>query len=191
MPTVNWESLIQQCRCVDQFRFRQQLRKCKKPEDKAALEKRIKASIAAVEHKKSLVPTISYPAQLPVSDLHVEIADTIRHNQVTIIAGETGSGKTTQIPKICLALGLGVQGLIGHTQPRRIAARTVASRISDELAEDSTSEIAKQLVAYQVRFHDNSTDNTAIKLMTDGVLLAEMQHDRFLNKYDSLISEFF
>lgn len=187
MQQKNWQQEIQQCRCLDRFRIRQLIKKSRTAENYAQIEKRITDSIAKVAAKKNLIPDISYPAQLPVSEKHQEIAEAISANQITIIAGETGSGKTTQIPKICLALGLGTQGIIGHTQPRRIAARTVASRITDELAENTTQDIAKQLVAYQVRFHDNSTENTAIKLMTDGVLLAEMQHDRFLNKYDTII----
>lgn len=99
-----------------------------------------------------------------------------------MVAGETGSGKTTQLPKICLEIGRGVQGLIGHTQPRRIAARSVASRVAEEL----TTPLG-ELVGYQVRFEDQSTDKTLIKLMTDGILLSETQHDRFLNRYDTII----
>ena len=99
-----------------------------------------------------------------------------------VIAGETGSGTTTQLPKICLEIGRGVNGLIGHTQPRRLAARSVATRVDEELAAP-----LGELVGYQVRFEDQSTDRTLIKLMTDGILLAETQHDRFLEKYDTLI----
>jgi len=128
------------------------------------------------------VPVISYPPELPVSQRKGEIAAAIRDNQVVIIAGETGSGKTTQIPKICLELGRGDAGQIGHTQPRRIAARTVAERIADELG----TEIGT-LVGYKVRFTDASSDDTAIKVMTDGILLAEMQRDRQLRRYGTLI----
>ncbi|SPY32264.1 ATP-dependent RNA helicase HrpA [Pasteurella canis] len=99
-----------------------------------------------------------------------------------VIAGETGSGKTTQLPKMCLALGLGTKGLIGHTQPRRIAARSVATRIAEEL----NTELG-DLVGYKVRFTDQISENTMVKLMTDGILLAEIQSDRFLNQYDTLI----
>ena len=125
---------------------------------------------------------ISFPENLPISQRQEEIATAIRNNQVVILAGETGSGKTTQLPKICLALGYGEKGLIGHTQPRRIAARTVASRIASELKTNLGDG-----VGYQVRFADHSSDNTRIKLMTDGVLLAEMQNDRLLKKYDVII----
>ncbi len=128
------------------------------------------------------VPAITFPQDLPVVERREEIAEAIRDNQVVIIAGETGSGKTTQIPKICLELGRGRRGRIGHTQPRRLAARTVARRIAEEL--DSP---LGQTVGYQVRFQDSVSDSTAIKLMTDGILLAEMQRDRQLSQYDTLI----
>jgi ATP-dependent helicase HrpA len=128
------------------------------------------------------VPGVSYPPELPVSQRKDEIAAAIRDNQVIIVAGETGSGKTTQLPKICLELGLGVAGQIGHTQPRRIAARSVAERIADELG----SEVGAA-VGYKVRFTDASSDGTLIKVMTDGILLAEMRQDRRLARYDTLI----
>src|SRR5690242_6439443 len=127
-------------------------------------------------------PVVSYPPDLPVSQRKDEIAAAIRDHQVVIVAGETGSGKTTQLPKICLELGRGVTGQIGHTQPRRIAARTVAERIAAELG----TEIGAA-VGYQVRFTDKSSDSTLIKVMTDGILLAEMQRDRRLLRYDTLI----
>jgi ATP-dependent helicase HrpA len=125
---------------------------------------------------------ISYPPELPVSQRKDEIAAAIRDNQVVIVAGETGSGKTTQLPKICLELGRGAAGQIGHTQPRRIAARTVAERIAAELGTEVGT-----AVGYKVRFADASSDDTAIKVMTDGILLAEMQRDRQLRRYDTLI----
>ena len=128
------------------------------------------------------VPVVSYPPDLPVSQRKDEIAGAIRDHQVVIVAGETGSGKTTQLPKICLELGRGVTGQIGHTQPRRIAARTVAERIATELG----TEIGTA-VGYKVRFTDKSGDGTQIKVMTDGILLAEMQRDRRLLRYDTLI----
>ena len=127
-------------------------------------------------------PTITYPPELPVSQRREDLLAAIATNQVVIIAGETGSGKTTQIPKLCLELGRGRDGLIGHTQPRRIAARSVAERISHELG----TEIG-QIVGYAVRFTDRVGDNTLIKLMTDGILLAEIQRDRMLRKYDTII----
>ncbi|PLW69007.1 ATP-dependent RNA helicase HrpA [Pseudohalioglobus lutimaris] len=125
---------------------------------------------------------IHYPEELPVSQRRAEIARAIEDHQVVVIAGETGSGKTTQLPKICLELGRGSQGLIGHTQPRRLAARTVAQRIAQELGGELGG-----VVGYQVRFTDRVSDDTAIKLMTDGILLAEMQRDRMLRRYDTII----
>src|SRR6266480_2452520 len=137
---------------------------------------------ARVEARRRAVPVISYPPELPVSQLKDEIAEVIRDNQVVIIAGETGSGKTTQLPKVCLELGRGVTGQIGHTQPRRIAARTVAERIAEELGTEVGA-----AVGYKVRFTDKSSDHTNVKVMTDGILLTEMQHDRQLLRYDTLI----
>lgn len=126
---------------------------------------------------------ISYPAELPVSARREDIAAAIRDHQVVIVAGETGSGKTTQLPKICLELGRGADGwLIGHTQPRRIAARSVAERIAEELGTE-----LGDLVGYQVRFTDRTSRSSRVKLMTDGILLAELQRDRQLKKYDTLI----
>ena len=124
---------------------------------------------------------IEYP-DLPVSARRDEILKLIAEHQVVVIAGETGSGKTTQLPKMCLELGRGVKGLIGHTQPRRIAARSVATRIAEELKSELGSTIG-----YKVRFNDQVSDNTLVKLMTDGILLAEIQNDRYLNQYDTLI----
>jgi ATP-dependent helicase HrpA len=125
---------------------------------------------------------ISYPEELPVSQRRDDIAAAIRDHQVVIVAGETGSGKTTQLPKICLELGRGIAGQIGHTQPRRIAARTVAERIAEELHTD-----LGEIVGYKVRFTDKSGDATAVKVMTDGILLAEIGSDRNLHRYDTLI----
>ena len=128
------------------------------------------------------IGTIDFPESLPISSKREAIAQLLRENQVIILAGETGSGKTTQLPKLCLALGRGVAGRIGHTQPRRIAARSVAARISEELK----VELGKE-VGYQVRFTDRTAKQTLIKLMTDGVLLAEIQSDPLLSRYDTLI----
>src|SRR6187431_1498028 len=125
---------------------------------------------------------ITYPAELPVTQRREDIAAAIRDHQVVIVAGETGSGKTTQLPKICLELGRGRKGLIGHTQPRRIAARSVAERIASEL----DTELG-DLVGYQVRFTDRTSKSSRLKLMTDGILLAELQRDRQLKKYDTII----
>lgn len=143
---------------------------------------RIQASKNQLVSRREALPTLEYPDDLPVSARRGEIADAIAKHQVVIVCGETGSGKTTQLPKICLGLGRGVAGLIGHTQPRRIAARSVASRIAQELHSP-----LGQMVGYKVRFNDKLSDSTYIKLMTDGILLAETQGDRFLNAYDTII----
>ena len=128
------------------------------------------------------MPEITYPEELPVSQLKDEIAAAIRDHQVVVVAGETGSGKTTQIPKICLELGRGVQGMIGHTQPRRLAARTVAERIAEELGTE-----LGETIGFAVRFTDKVSDRSLVKLMTDGILLNELQRDRDLTRYDTLI----
>ena len=148
----------------------------------ASIEKDIQSSIALREKKRTNLPRIHYPEQLPVSQKQAEIKRAIAENQVVIIAGETGSGKTTQIPKMCLDIGRGIEGKIGHTQPRRLAARSVATRLCEELECEMGS-----AVGFKVRFSDHVRDDTYVKLMTDGVLLAEMQHDRYLNQYDTLI----
>ena len=132
-----------------------------------------------------VVPPITYPEQLPVSARRADIAAAIRDHQVVIVAGETGSGKTTQIPKIALELGRGRAGQIGHTQPRRLAARTVAERISEELTGGPGA--LGSIVGYQVRFTDQSSEETLVKVMTDGILLAQIQHDPLLLAYDTLI----
>ncbi|MGW0942881.1 ATP-dependent RNA helicase HrpA [Streptomyces sp. NPDC002623] len=162
-------------------------RKIRKPEARAAVLAEIEAEVTQVEERMTLrrgrVPAVSYPEQLPVSQKKDEIAAAIRDHQVVIVAGETGSGKTTQIPKICLELGRGVRGMIGHTQPRRIAARTVAERVAEELATP-----LGEAVGWKVRFTDQvNPDATFVKLMTDGILLAEIQTDRELRAYDTII----
>ena len=134
--------------------------------------------------RAAAVPALTYPAELPVSARREDIAAAVRDHQVVIVAGETGSGKTTQIPKICLELGRGVTGMIGHTQPRRIAARSVAERIAHELG----TPIGREgVVGYQVRFTDEVGPATLVKLMTDGILLAEIQTDPMLRRYDTVI----
>ncbi|MDN3250432.1 ATP-dependent RNA helicase HrpA [Streptomyces sp. ZSW22] len=162
-------------------------RKIRKPEARAAVLAEIEAEVAKAEQRigerRARVPAVTYPEQLPVSQKKDEIAAAIRDHQVVIVAGETGSGKTTQIPKICVELGRGVRGMIGHTQPRRIAARTVAERVADEL--DTP---LGEAVGWKVRFTDQvNPDATFIKLMTDGILLAEIQTDRELRAYDTII----
>lgn len=135
--------------------------------------------------RAAAIPVISFP-DLPVSERREEIARAIRDHQVVIVSGETGSGKTTQLPKICMQLGRGVAGMIGHTQPRRLAARSVADRIADELGQTVGREPG-QVVGYQVRFTDEVGPTTLVKLMTDGILLAEIQSDPMLRRYDTLI----
>jgi ATP-dependent helicase HrpA len=147
----------------------------------AKLREQFTAAEALIATRAAAVPAITYP-DLPVSDLRQEIATVISEHQVVVVAGETGSGKTTQLPKICLELGRGIRGTIGHTQPRRLAARTVAQRIADELHTP-----LGEAVGYTVRFNDHASDRTLVKLMTDGILLAEIQRDRRLLRYDTLI----
>src|SRR6266508_4558212 len=132
--------------------------------------------------RRANLPVVSYPAALPISQKKDERLAAFRDHQVVVVAGETGSGKTTQLPKICLELGRGVRGMIGHTQPRRLAARTVAERIAEELATPLGG-----AVGYKVRFTDRVAEETLVKLMTDGILLAELAQDRDLLQYDTLI----
>nr|WP_240783709.1 ATP-dependent RNA helicase HrpA [Rheinheimera aquimaris] len=176
------------CLLKDQFRLRRRLHNCKSLADEAKQTQlqRITADITRSESLRAArlqaLPKVTYPPQLPVSEKKDDIKAAIAAHQVVIIAGETGSGKTTQIPKICLELGRGVAGMIGHTQPRRLAARSVCDRIAEELQ----CQVGNQ-VGYKIRFGDHTNDNTFVKLMTDGILLAEIQQDRFLNQYDTLI----
>ncbi|WP_190082836.1 ATP-dependent RNA helicase HrpA [Streptomyces longisporoflavus] len=161
-------------------------RRIRKPEARAAVLAEIATDVdkaaARMAERGSRLPKITYPAELPVSQKKDDIAEAIRDHQVVIVAGETGSGKTTQIPKICMELGRGVRGMIGHTQPRRIAARTVAERVADEL--DTP---LGEAVGWKVRFTDQVGADTYVKLMTDGILLAEIQTDRELRAYDTII----
>ncbi|WP_030685703.1 ATP-dependent RNA helicase HrpA [Streptomyces sp. NRRL B-1347] len=161
-------------------------RRIRKPEARATVLAEIATDIdqaaTRMAGRADGVPAITYPEQLPVSQKKDAILEAIRDHQVVIVAGETGSGKTTQIPKICLELGRGVRGLIGHTQPRRIAARTVAERVADEL-----NTPLGEAVGWKVRFTDQVSGNTYVKLMTDGILLAEIQTDRELRAYDTII----
>ncbi|MEV7228763.1 ATP-dependent RNA helicase HrpA [Polymorphospora sp. NPDC051019] len=173
----------------DQHRLQRRvdgIRKIRDRERRAAALVEIAGEVDRAESRlaarRAAVPAVSYPPQLPVSDRRDEIAAAIRDHQVVIVAGETGSGKTTQLPKICLELGRGVRGLIGHTQPRRLAARTVADRIAEELGTQ-----LGETVGFKVRFSDRVGESTMVKLMTDGILLTELQHDRLLRQYDTLI----
>ncbi|MDW6060934.1 ATP-dependent RNA helicase HrpA [Streptomyces sp. FXJ1.4098] len=161
-------------------------RRIRKPEARAAVLGEIADDIERAElrvaDRRAAVPAVTYPEELPVSQKKDDILAAVRDHQVVIVAGETGSGKTTQIPKICLELGRGVKGLIGHTQPRRIAARTVAERIAEELRSP-----LGESVGWKVRFTDQVSQDTHVKLMTDGILLAEIQTDRELRQYDTII----
>nr|WP_100549965.1 MULTISPECIES: ATP-dependent RNA helicase HrpA [unclassified Pseudomonas] len=170
---------------AERHRLRRQLHELQKHPDEAKLAQwleRFQASSDKVAARRSSIPVMRYDDALPIAAKRDEIKAALEKSQVVVIAGETGSGKTTQLPKICLEIGRGVHGLIGHTQPRRLAARSVATRVAEEIGTP-----LGELVGYQVRFEDQSKDGTLIKLMTDGILLAETQHDRFLEKYDTII----
>ncbi|EKB3498403.1 ATP-dependent RNA helicase HrpA [Vibrio cholerae] len=176
-----------ECLIKDRFRFSKRIDGASKIKNESArnavfdeIALDIAQSMMVVEQRKQQMPKIEYPALLPVSQKRDDIAQAIAHHQVVIVAGETGSGKTTQLPKICAELGK--YGLIGHTQPRRLAARSVANRIAEEMETELGG-----FVGYKVRFTDQISDQTQIKLMTDGILLAEIQNDRFLNQYDTII----
>ncbi|MCZ2859228.1 ATP-dependent RNA helicase HrpA [Blastococcus sp. VKM Ac-2987] len=182
-------SRLSQLTLLDEHRLRRRLDGLRRTRDAQAREaqrERIAADVAAAEERiarrRAAVPTVSYPEELPVSARRDDIAAALRDAQVVVVAGETGSGKTTQLPKIALELGRGVRGRIGHTQPRRIAARSVAERIAEELGAP-----LGEAVGYKMRFNDQVSDSTLVKLMTDGVLLAEIAHDRLLRQYDTII----
>ncbi len=183
-------SQLNSCMLADRFSLKNRLNQAKtllqqnKNAEKALNEiaHKIRHSQAKFALRLTNLPKPEYSLELPISSRRDEIATAIKNNQVVIVCGETGSGKTTQLPKICLELGRGVSGLIGHTQPRRIAARSVASRIAQELQSP-----LGEVVGYKVRFNDKLSESSYIKLMTDGILLAETQGDRFLNAYDTII----
>ncbi len=184
-----WQAKLKECRGAQRGRFRRRLQGLAKlPQTKqekvlANIAAEMTASSAERRRRQALLEhPIHYPPQLPVSEKRDTIKAAIRDHQVVIIAGETGSGKTTQIPKMCLELGLGIDGTIGHTQPRRLAARSVATRLAQELE----CELG-QRVGYKVRFNDQVSEGTQVKLMTDGILLAEIQQDRMLRQYDTII----
>ncbi|HMT38365.1 MAG TPA: ATP-dependent helicase, partial [Thermomonas sp.] len=156
-----------------------------KPGDTAlrdAFANTLQASLAARDARAAALPAARVDASLPIAAHADELVGLIRTHQVVVVAGETGSGKTTQLPKLCLLAGRGAAGMVGCTQPRRIAARSVARRVAEELQVPIGG-----AVGYQVRFNDAVGEATAIKFMTDGILLAEIQHDRWLSKYDTLI----
>jgi len=184
------EARIDSALQADRHRLRNLLRAVRQAEENGRppderlerLLKQLDESSAKCEARAQFVPRLIYDESLPVVAHREEIAAAIREHQVVVVCGETGSGKSTQLPKICLEIGRGIAGMIGHTQPRRIAARSIASRVAEEL---STS--VGQKVGFKIRFTDTTGDKTLVKVMTDGVLLAESQHDRFLDQYDTLI----
>lgn len=188
---VELQNAIERCRTVDRHRLQQQLVKLMRGGDAVGggieeslerLQAAIAKSLQYVADRTANVPTIDFPQDLPVVEAKDEIEEAIANHQVVIVAGETGSGKTTQLPKILMQMGYGAAGLIGHTQPRRLAARSVAGRIAEELGQSIGGH-----VGYKVRFQDASSDQGSVKLMTDGILLAELQRDRFLSNYEVII----
>lgn len=195
LNTANFQTALQTCMLADRHALRRKARDAadlqKLNDEKASLKaqrllgeiaQKVQQSQQKFASRLSGLPKPEYALELPVSSKKDEIAQAIQNHQVVIVCGETGSGKTTQLPKICLELGRGVAGLIGHTQPRRIAARSVASRIAQELKTP-----LGEAVGYKVRFNDKLSESSYIKLMTDGILLAETQGDKFLNAYDTII----
>ncbi|MEZ6116915.1 MAG: ATP-dependent RNA helicase HrpA [Pirellulaceae bacterium] len=189
-PESSYHSQIDRCMLKDRFRLRKMVRqlserhKSQQPANGLAqkLEEAIQRSVELRQQRLETQPKINYPAELPVSEHREEIIRAIQANQVVVVAGETGSGKSTQLPKLCLEAGFGTSAMIGHTQPRRIAARSVADRVAEELGCSLGQE-----VGFKIRFTDKSSDRTLIKVMTDGILLAETQTDRFLENYDAII----
>ncbi|GAA4619634.1 ATP-dependent RNA helicase HrpA [Saccharopolyspora hordei] len=188
-PLADLRDRLPELMLHDQRRLRRRIEGARKIRDPEALRS-VAAEIAAdvdaaelrVQNRRAHVPEVRYPESLPVSQRRDDLLAAIRDHQVVIVAGETGSGKTTQLPKMCLELGRGIKGMIGHTQPRRLAARTVAERIAEELGTELGGAIG-----YQVRFTERASEDTLVKLMTDGILLAEIQHDRLLRRYDTII----
>jgi ATP-dependent helicase HrpA len=184
------EARIDQALGGQRFRLRQRLRsidqarRAGKPYDRSLERWRseLEQSVQLRARRLARLPAAALDPTLPITVKCEEIQHAIRDHAVTIVCGETGSGKSTQLPKICLQMGRGVDGLIGHTQPRRIAARAIATRLADELGSPLGT-----AVGFKVRFTDTTRPETYVKLMTDGILLAETQQERFLNQYDTLI----
>ncbi len=183
MPVVD-EGALRELTLRDEQRLRRDARRLRRgnEEGRARFERQLAAARAHVERRRASVPEVSYPPQLPVSARRDDLLAAIRDHQVVVVAGETGSGKTTQLPKLCLELGRGIRGAIAHTQPRRIAARTVAQRIADELDVPLGG-----AVGYAVRFDDRGSEDTLVRVVTDGLLLAEIRRDPLLRRYDTVI----
>ena len=190
MSFSDWDRRLAETMQSDRHRLQRMLRELnaakqtQRPLDKllVKLEGEFRRSAERRERRLASVPKIEFDAELPILSKRAEIESAIRDHPVVIVCGETGSGKSTQLPKLCLSLGRGVSGLIGHTQPRRVAARTIAARVAEELKTTLGS-----TVGFKIRFTDATQPNTLIKLMTDGVLLAETRSDRFLDQYDTII----
>jgi ATP-dependent helicase HrpA len=183
MPLVD-EAALRELTLRDEQRLRRQAQRLRRggADGRARFERQLAEARRRVQRRRASVPSVSYPPQLPVSARRDDLLAAIRDHQVVVVAGETGSGKTTQLPKLCLELGRGVRGAIAHTQPRRIAARTVAQRIADELDVPLGG-----AVGYAVRFDDRGSEDTLVRLVTDGLLLAEIRRDPLLRRYDTVI----
>ena len=180
---ISLKRKIDLCQGKDRHGFIRRLTRLgDKAGDLSKLEQAIDLSISQRQRRAEAAPVLNYPEDLPVSERRHEIAKAITNHQIVVVCGETGSGKTTQLPKICLEVGRGVDGLIGHTQPRRLAARAVAARIAEELHSDLGDQIG-----FQTRFQQKLSENNLVKVMTDGILLAEIRGDRWLNRYDTII----
>ena len=178
------ETVLRELTLRDEHRLRRQAHRLHRGDEKGQdrFQRQLAEAQARVQRRRASVPAVSYPPQLPVSARRDDLLAAIRDHQVVVVAGETGSGKTTQLPKLCLELGRGVRGAIAHTQPRRIAARTVAQRIADELDVPLGG-----AVGYAVRFDDRGSEDTLVRLVTDGLLLAEIRRDPLLRRYDTVI----
>ena len=180
---------IDQAMKPDQFRLRRRLKQLRKQANSArAVEQlqrfgsEVERSAVRRQQRQAALPSIHYDESLPIHARRAEIAQALREHPIIIVSGETGSGKSTQLPKICLEMGRGVDGFIGHTQPRRLAARSIATRLAEEIGSP-----LGQDVGFKIRFTDRTRPETYVKLMTDGILLAETPRDRFLNQYDTII----
>ena len=188
-PTSELGRRLGELTIADERRLRRQWDRARRQRDGGARDRaladvtrRIEQAEQRVERRRRAVPSLTYPADLPVSGYVDELATAIADHQVVVVAGETGSGKSTQLPKICLQIGRGVRGMIGHTQPRRIAARALAERIAEE-----TGTRLGGPIGYTIRFGDHTGPDTLVKLMTDGILLADIARDRMLRAYDTII----